>query len=292
MAPAATLEEEPSSTTATVFYSNPPVDGSYGFVSGYASPVTGKRESNVTGNPVTVKINNIRTATTPITLDGTGFEVRHAPSAFSQDPTNFSSDAKIEADYYPEIRFLLLAATGAKEATIFEHTIRRNNPGEAELDESKRQPVSRVHVDQTTKATHDRVRLHHPDRADDLLSRRVQLINVWRPIQHVASDHPLACAVYGTIDPVADLIPTLLDNPPPMPKGELYSVKYNPKHEWYYAKDMQVDELMMIKIFDSEGLKEGSDVAVMAPHTAFDDPATPADAPKRQSIEVRCLLFY
>ncbi|KAK6340894.1 hypothetical protein TWF696_009207 [Orbilia brochopaga] len=292
MSPAANLDEQPSSTTATLNYSNPPVDGSYGFVSGYASPITGKRESNVTENPVTVKINNIRTATTPINLDSAGFEVLHAPSVFSQDISNFTSDAKIEADYYPEIRSLLLAATGAKEAVIFEHTIRRNTPGETELDESKRQPVGRVHVDHTTKGTHDRVRLHCPDRAEDLLSRRVQLINVWRPIQHPASDHPLACAVYRTIDPATDLIPTLLDNPPPMPKGELYSVKYNPKHEWYYAKDMQVDEVMLIKIFDSEGLKEGSDVAVMAAHTAFDDPATPVDAPKRQSIEVRCLLFH
>jgi len=30
----------------------------------------------------------------------------------------------------------------------------------------------------------------------------------------------------------------------------------------------------------------------LTPHTAFKDEATPKDAPGRQSIEVRCLVFY
>lgn len=30
----------------------------------------------------------------------------------------------------------------------------------------------------------------------------------------------------------------------------------------------------------------------MTAHTAFIDPTTPPDAPKRQSIELRALLFY
>jgi hypothetical protein len=33
-------------------------------------------------------------------------------------------------------------------------------------------------------------------------------------------------------------------------------------------------------------------LAVRTPHTAFVDPQTPPDAPGRQSIEVRCLIFY
>jgi hypothetical protein len=34
------------------------------------------------------------------------------------------------------------------------------------------------------------------------------------------------------------------------------------------------------------------DVARLTPHTAFVDPTTPADAPARQSIELRALIFY
>ena len=41
--------------------------------------------------------------------------------------------------------------------------------------------------------------------------------------------------------------------------------------------------------FDS--LKDGS-VALFSPHTGFQDPTTPADAPPRESIELRALVFY
>ena len=33
-------------------------------------------------------------------------------------------------------------------------------------------------------------------------------------------------------------------------------------------------------------------VAVLTPHTAFKDPTTPDDAPLRESIELRALVFY
>jgi hypothetical protein len=38
-------------------------------------------------------------------------------------------------------------------------------------------------------------------------------------------------------------------------------------------------------------LKDGS-TAILTPHTAFDDPTTSPDAPKRESIELRALVFY
>jgi hypothetical protein len=41
--------------------------------------------------------------------------------------------------------------------------------------------------------------------------------------------------------------------------------------------------------FDS--LRDGS-VAILAPHTGFEDPQTPSNAPLRQSIELRALVFY
>lgn len=58
---------------------------------------------------------------------------------------------------------------------------------------------------------------------------------------------------------------------------------------------MTPDEVMFIKCFDSrsEGQPNGrKGLAALTPHTAFVDPATPPDAKGRQSIEVRCLVFY
>ena len=38
-------------------------------------------------------------------------------------------------------------------------------------------------------------------------------------------------------------------------------------------------------------IQDGS-VAVYTPHTGFEDPTTPPDAKKRESIELRALVFY
>jgi hypothetical protein len=40
-----------------------------------------------------------------------------------------------------------------------------------------------------------------------------------------------------------------------------------------------------------DSVQDGS-VALFAPHSAFADPATPPDAPLRESIELRALIFY
>ncbi|KAK6521331.1 hypothetical protein TWF506_001555 [Arthrobotrys conoides] len=287
MSPAALLDQ---STTGTLFYTIPPADGSKPYSNINAS-ASGVRESNISLNPVNVKINNIRTTPTPIGLDVTGFDVQTVPSPFSQNHENFLDEEKVQSEYYDEIRAALLKATGAKEVFIFDHTIRRRASGAVDDNPSNRQPVARVHVDQTTIAAYNRVRRHLGDRAEELLKNRFQLINVWRPIQHAASDHPLAVGSYKSIKP-KDLLATTLVYPPPTPNGETYSVTHDPGHEWYYVKDMTVDEILFIKCFDTEGLKEDSGVALLTPHTAFEDPNTPVDAPLRQSIEVRCLVFF
>ncbi|KAF3918869.1 hypothetical protein ABW20_dc0103075 [Dactylellina cionopaga] len=292
MSPAATLEQQNFFTTGTLFYAHPPTDGSKPFINVNASAATGERDTNLGLNPIDVKINNIRTTTTPIGIDVTGFDIRNSPSKFSENHENFTSEQKIEEEYYPEIRDAVIKATGAKEVFIFDHTIRRRTPGIVDSDPSKRQPVARVHVDQTTPAAFNRVTRHLGLRAEELAKGRFQIINVWRPIQHTASDHPLAVASFKSVDKNKDLLPTTLQYPAPIPNGETYSVAHNSAHDWYYVKDMTVDEIMFIKCFDTEGLKEDSGVALLTPHTAFNDPDTPEGSPARQSIEVRCLVFY
>jgi hypothetical protein len=45
---------------------------------------------------------------------------------------------------------------------------------------------------------------------------------------------------------------------------------------------------VLIKCYDSQ---DGG-IATVTPHSAFVDPNTPANAPRRQSIELRALVFY
>jgi len=44
-------------------------------------------------------------------------------------------------------------------------------------------------------------------------------------------------------------------------------------------------------IYSFDSVQDGS-VAILTPHTGFEDPATPPDARLRESIELRALVFY
>ena len=70
--------------------------------------------------------------------------------------------------------------------------------------------------------------------------------------------------------------------------GETYGVTYNPAHRWFYVPEMQPDEALLLKCFDSA--TDGR--ARFAPHTAFEDPTAPADVLPRESIEIRTLVFH
>ena len=69
--------------------------------------------------------------------------------------------------------------------------------------------------------------------------------------------------------------------------GETYAVTYNPEHRWFYVPEMQRDEALLLKCYDSAA--DGR--ARFAPHTAFEDPTAGDDIAPRESIELRTFLF-
>lgn len=257
-------------------------------------------------------VHNLRGLESDYNTDNAGFAVYNWPAKEKL----FTDEEAVRTGYYKEVEELLKAKlSGVKKVAIFDHTIRRNQKA------SPRQPVQQVHVDQTPGAAEVRVRRHLPaDEVEDLLKGRYQLINVWRPIENPASDFPLAVVDWRSTVPqdfvkVDLLYPKRQDNddgddrgkevlPDPTSitstagyeiKGETFGVRPNDNHKFFYLKDMTPDEAMFIKCFDSRGeaLPQGvKGIARATPHTAFVDPNSPADAPGRQSIEVRCLVFY
>jgi len=129
------------------------------------------------------------------------------------------------------------------------------------------------------------VRDFFPDEADELLKGRVQVINLWRPIRGPLRDAPLAVCDAGSVA-FGDLVPSDLVYQDRV--GETYAVTYNPNHRWFYVSEMQPDEALLLKCFDSK--TDGS--ARFMPHTAFEDPTAPADIIPRESIEIRTLVLY
>ncbi|PLZ03924.1 methyltransferase [Burkholderia sp. WAC0059] len=214
------------------------------------------------------------------TLDTSGFERVSHRSAL----TDFSDEDRIRRVYYPESDALLRAATGAEKTVIFDHTLRDSADG-SRANPALREPVHRVHNDQTLVSARRRV-LDHLDAAEahERLRHRFAIVNLWRPLDTVER-LPLALCDARTIAP-ADLVPSDLVYRDKI--GETYSVLANPAHRWYYYPRLAPDEALLLKIYDS--LEDGT--ARFMAHTAFDAPGTPSDAPPRRSIELRALLFW
>ena len=259
---------------------------------------TGKRPVNYTYEPPpgvprnsgevdtrSVTIRNARLAAPAgdLSLDSSGFQLVKHRSALA-DADDYASESRIKAIYYSEVETLLRAVTGAQKVVVFDHTLRDGTPEHGRA--GVREPVRRVHDDQTFDSAPRRVPRHVPKEEAELrLKRRFAIVNFWRPIGETVQRTPLAMCDARSID-AADLIPSDLVYPDWT--GETYSFAYNPKHRWYHVPQQRTDEVLLLKIYDSQ--TDGT--ARLTAHTAFDDPTTPADAPARRSIEVRSLVFW
>jgi hypothetical protein len=257
-----------------------PVDGkprTYAF-----DPPPGEPKSTALPEARQVPIFDGRPIADSFALDREGFAIVRHPTSVR----DFYDDKEIRKVYYPAAEAFIKASLRADRVVIFDHTVRRRVEGAADIrGAGPRQPATRVHVDQTHTSGANRVREHLPLEADELLKGRVQVINLWRPIRGPVRDAPLALCDVTSVA-ADDLVASDLIYP--NRNGETYSVKYNPEHRWFYFSDMTADEALFLKCYDSA--TDGR--ARFVPHTAFVDPTAPQDAPPRESIELRTLVFH
>jgi len=245
-------------------------------------PPPGGPRSNAVREVHRVLVHDARPIAADVTLDREGFAVLHHASAVR----DFYDEDELRRVYYAEAERLIAEATGASKVFVFDHTLRRRVRGvEDRAPGAPRQPASNVHVDHTEKSGPQRVRDFFGDKADELLRGRVQVINLWRPIRGPLRDAPLAVCDATTVA-ADDLVASDLVYRDRV--GETYGVTYNPAHRWYYVPEMQPDEALLLKCYDSA--TDGR--ARFAPHTAFDDPTAPEDVLPRESIELRTLVFH
>ena len=243
-----------------------------------ATPPPGEPVDNARSVTHRVAVRNGRGFEHHYTLDNSGFALIHAPT----EARDLYDDAEILVTYRPEVERLIRRATGASRVVAFDHTIR--NARRAEADAALRSPAKRIHNDYTPRSAEQRVRDILPDEADWLLSYRFAVVNLWRSIAPVL-ESPLALADGHSVEET-DLVPTRLIYPDRI--GETHAVLFNPAHRWTYFPHMQPEEALLIKCHDS-----ATDGRVrLSIHGAFDDPTSPADAPPRESIEVRTLVFW
>jgi len=272
-----TAAATPAAVEGVLNFAEPSAEKAYTYT---FKPPEGVKGSNIVVRSETVTLKNARDIDGGLDVDVQGFQIVSHHSAVR----DFWDEAQTLALGHPEVAELVKAVTGASRVVVFDHTLRRRETGVADRTPGQaRQPAGRVHVDQTVASGPQRVRDLMGEQAEDLLTRRAAIINVWRPIHHEARDWPLAFADARSVAN-DDLIPSDLIFP--HRKGEIYGVAYNPAQQWRFVPDLQVDEAILIKCWDSD-----ASVAQFTPHTAFADPTTPEGTPPRESIEFRTIAF-
>jgi len=195
---------------------------------------------------------------------------------------DFNSEDSIKKNLYPEIEKIVAKASGASAAFVFDHTVRRG------VTNSIRRPAQHVHVDYTHNTGPNRAASMIEERnLEHFCGKRFVQVNFWRSINGPVEQLPLAFLDSQSLN-LDDLIIADIEFKNPAHLGEIYALRYHPDQKWYYYPDMQVNEALLIKGYDTDD----SAISKFTPHSAFIDPTSKPDALPRQSIEVRTFAFF
>nr|VWO99305.1 N/A [Ganoderma boninense] len=276
------------------------------------APPDGVAHNNLGSETHPVVVHDVRGREAEYFLDKNGFQFVRWPTTEKA----FTDPEAIKTKYYAEVEALLKSVTGGKRVVIFDHTIRSTavtvvpGPRRSAVTETldnlgARGPVVRIKPLEPSESCHSRARglttarprcrstststrpPQRASRASTDTSSRVRIINVWRPIAHPVAHAPLALADWRTLPRAGtSLVSMKLVYPDRV--GSTFSVRYSPGIRFHYLADQRPEEVALIKIFDSE---EQAGRARQCAHSAFRDSGSPPDAPTRQSIEVRAIVF-
>lgn len=276
------ITEAPVAVTSVVSYLKPMRDKPYNYL---FEPPDGGPWDNCEWEPRRVRIHDARRFFAPPALDRCGFQLVEAPTRVR----DFRDNDEVIGRYYGEAQALALRATGGARAHVFDHLVRKREEGRPALTfgrktQSAAAAVGRVHNDYTERSGRRRLRLVLGGDAA-LAAGRYCIVNIWRSISGPVVDTPLALCDSRSVA-AADLVESEIRYP--ARTGEIYLVRHNPGHRWSYFHELQPDEAIVFKQYDSVS----REVPRFTPHAAFDHPDTPPDAPLRESIEVRVLVLY
>jgi hypothetical protein len=257
-----------------------------------------------TYEPHRVTITDGRPIRDRFSLDRHGFVLADDKSRIA----DFHDRAEVDAVYQGEVVALVKRLTGAAEVAPLGWMLRSSDERVKEQEKvagyahqgGLQPPAGEAHVDFTPRCAEAR--------AQDVYERtfpgakpyaRFLAASVWRTFSPPPQDVPLAVCEGDSVSDadgaqntlvIVDEIPDRETMLKPMP-GEEDAIaatifRYNPDHRWWYFSNMNRDEALMFKFYDSD-----HSVAWRAPHTAFRDPSFP-DANIRESIEVRVLAYF
>ncbi len=119
--------------------------------------------------------------------------------------------------------------------------------------------------------------------------RHYAFIQTWRAVSPGPQDNTLAICDGASV-PFEDGVEIDAVMGPADVPGKCFPFrlcKYREDHVWYYLPDMEPDDLLLFKGFDSRKPQ-----SMDAMHSAFDNPLASEDSIPRRSIEARFIAFF
>jgi len=144
-----------------------------------------------------------------------------------------------------------------------------------------------VHCDFTPAQAYESVRGAFSDEkaAEIWKERRVQIIQVWRPLSGPVVDWPLGVCDTSSVDESLDLVAT--DNVWSHSVAETYTLFHNPNHSWYFVSNQTSEDVLLFKGFDN-----AKGIASFCPHAAFELDQIDEVTKPRESVECTVLLVH
>ena len=251
----------------------------------YNASIAGEEAAIHEGNysMIPVTMHDGRTLAEPTDLDREGFILCNQASGVA----DYYDEDQVTGTLYGEIIDLIRDKTGATRVEIFDHT-RRAATDAVRREKVVREPASIIHNDYTANSGQRRLKdfiEQHPEMGSELGNRPFAIINAWRSIAGRVENFPLAMCDATSVAP-GDLVPVTRQAKDRI--GEIQLAIHNDHHRWIWYPHMEEDEVILFKTFDSRD--DGRTRFTI--HTAFDDPNAAQDARVRESIEIRCFVFW
>jgi hypothetical protein len=239
--------------------------------------------------PVTIR--NARLAG-PFTLDEHGFCLGRHHTTITDWPNQYRPDSA----YSREVAAVAMRLCGADLVVPIGGVMRASGY----TSPTVQPPAAEAHVDFTASFAERRAeamyRKAHPEGPG---YTRFIGFSLWRVLSEPPQDTPLALCEgrsvrddEGTRNTKVDVseIPTgealyaPIEGEENMPAATIFH--YSPGHRWWYFPDMEPDEVIFIKLYDTD-----HGTAWRCPHTAFRDNTRP-DARPRRSMEFRGMAYF
>ena len=233
-----------------------------------------------------VEITDARQADPTPSLEREGFTLVPHHSAV----TDFTDAAAVEAVYPHEIETLMRDLTGA-DHVVARGTVLRFSKTDRRDQFVNSLPAGFVHVDYSRESFAQFAAQHlagHPER-DALLGGRYAAFNIWRVLSPPPQDLPLAICAASSVTEQDRVTGEARVDGVGIEEFHFGSSLFraSPRHRWFYYRDMNPNEALIFKAFDS-----AMPDLVGCPHVALADPSAPEHAVPRASAEIRAFAYW